>query len=532
MHAMIRRRPDLATVMVAFGLVLRVWRWAQGRSFWLDEEMLAMNIRHHGLSGLTGQLDDDQAAPLGWLWVEKLIAMAFGEGERALRLQPMLYGVGALLLAWWIGRRWLHPAGSAMLVALFACSPTLLTFSDQLKQYSADVFWVLLLIALAARVVEEPADRARRWQFWLLAAAGSWMSMGALLAIPALALVIGGQALLRREWRTVAGHLLPGVVLVTSFAVHYVLSLRFTVQNPYLADFWSGIGYPPDGAGPKGMAKWLVAAWGRLSENPMDLWQLNTDVPWYMGAATVLFWLMTLAGVIVAMRRRVEYGLLLLGVLVSGPLFAVLHLVPLAVRLALWLVPAAYLAVAIAFQAAAQAFPAVWRRARESWIRPIAVAALGYALLLPLVVIVLASRSVHSVAAEPELDDRAAVAWMREQHRPGDLVLLVTSATRALQWYDPQGSLRPFTMVISVPAGSANCDPAAIGHAVEGYRRVIAYSGVRYFPYLDAHEVLRKRVSELGTIVQVRHFGTQGVVYVVDLSPAPATAAPGACLAM
>lgn len=492
--------------------------------------MLALNIRDRSLSGLVGRLGDDQAAPLGWLWMEKLITVALGEGERALRLQPMLFAAGVLVLSWWVGRRWLQPAGAALLVALFAVSPTLLAYSDQLKPYSADVFWVLLLIAFAARVVQDPVNRGKRWQFWLLAAAGLWMSLGALLAMPALALIVGGQALVRRDWRAVSAHVLAGVIFMVSFAGHYFLSLRYTVTSSYMAAFWSGIGYPPDGAGPKGIANWYVAALGRLSEDPLDLWRLSAPVPWYTGASTVLFWLLVLAGLVIALRRHVAAGLLLTCVLVSGLLFALLHLVPLAVRLALWLVPALYLAVAIAFQAAAAAIPALWQRARANWIGPVALTAAGCALMLPLALVPLAVRSAQSLAAEPDLDDRAAVAWMREYYQPGDVVVLVVSAQAALKWYDPDRVLQPRIDVLSVPAGSAACEPNALERAVQGHRRVIAYAGVRYSPYLETYEVLRQRLAELGTIVETQRFGTLGIVYVVELAQSPRPSAPGDCI--
>lgn len=67
-----RRRFDLALIVLILGAALRVWSWARGRSLWLDEQMIAMNIRDRDLLHLSGKLDHEQSAPLGWLWAEKI----------------------------------------------------------------------------------------------------------------------------------------------------------------------------------------------------------------------------------------------------------------------------------------------------------------------------------------------------------------------------------------------------------------------------------------------------------------------------
>jgi hypothetical protein len=94
--------PAIALVVV---VTQRVWFWAQGRPLWLDEQMIALNIRDHGFIDLAGRLDDGQRAPMLWLWAEKCAAIAFGVDERSLRLVPLLFGVATVGVAWWVGRR-------------------------------------------------------------------------------------------------------------------------------------------------------------------------------------------------------------------------------------------------------------------------------------------------------------------------------------------------------------------------------------------------------------------------------------------
>jgi hypothetical protein len=554
------RWADFALVVVLAGTALRIWQWTNNRPLWLDEQMISMNLRDRGLTHLTGQLDNNQSAPLGWLWLQRLVVDGFGTGERTLRLVPLLFGIGTLVVGWLVGRRYLGAVGTVALVGFLAVNGAMVRYSTEVKQYSTDAFCVLLLLGLAGWVVQSPTlGRAVTW--WAVAAVSGWFSMGAILVVPGLALVLAGVAIRERGWRLAARDLaLPGVVWLAFFAVHYELSLRFATGSDYLANFWDGLGYPPR-SGPLAMARWLLRRPEALAGDPLHL---NAGLPdgLWPKAVGALFWLLVAVGLVVAARRRLAYGLLLAAPIASALVLAVLRVVPLAIRLALWFVPALFIAVAVALAAAARllvtALAARRTAARDlagdpargsaaaaqsaTGVRPAAptvsrgravitaVAAAGCLTML-VALVPFGASAVSTAATRPGVDDRAAVAWIQAQHRPGDLVLAVGSATRAFQWYDPDERLRPWRMVLPTPAGG--CDPGALVSATSGYARVIAYSGIRVNPYKDALPVLARRLGELGTITAKRTFGAgDSIVYVVDLhTPRPeAPAADGKCL--
>lgn len=509
-------------LIVVFAATLRVWQWALGHSFWLDEQLIALNIRRYSLAELAGEQDNGTGAPLGWAWLERLILVLFGEGERAMRLPSLVFGVAILVVAWWIGRRWLGQLGGAALVTMLAVNPSMVIYSEQLKHYSADVLWVLLLLTLAGLVVEEPKSRRWIFGFWAVAAIGLWLSMGALLIVPGLALVLGCQALFRHGWRATLPHLPSGLGCAASFLLHYVLSLRHTVGNSYLTSVWSSIGYPPDGIGLRPTYHWFRDQLPILGENPVGLID-----PGISG----LFWWLVLAGVLVAIWHRVEFGLLLAVSLASAVLFSLLHLVPLAVRLALWVVPVLFIAAACCVSAGAALIGHAWHeRVNLPWWKTgmrLGAGALAAAALL--IAVPMAQQTSAILSQDRDLDDRGAIKWMIDQHRPGDLVLLVSGAGRAAAWFDSEGRLNPTQSVVSVPAGP-ECDPQALSRATAGYKRVLAYAGVRYMPYTETYQVLRNRLAELGEIKQTQHFGKLGLVYVVELSGRPAPATPGDCI--
>lgn len=535
------RWADLALVVVLAGAALRIWRWAANRPLWLDEQMISMNLRDYGFAGLVGELDHNQSAPLGWLWLQRLVVDLFGTGERALRLVPLLFGIGTLVVGWLIARRYLGPVGAVVVVGFLAVNEALLRYSTEVKQYSSDAFWVLVLLGLAGWVVEQPTPR-RATSWWVVAAVAGWFSMGAILAVPGFAVVLFGVALwgrwraergrwfaVRTWWPAVRDVALPGVVWLVAFAAHYQMSLRFAANSDYLADFWDGLGYPPQ-SGPRAVARWLLDRPAALADDPLHL---NAGLPSALSPDLVanLFWLLVAAGVVIAFRRRPAYGMLLASPIAVALLLAVLRVVPLAIRLALWFVPVLFVAVAVALDGAARASRSAFA-ARTSPSRAVAVV-IAAVCLAPFVTLAFFGRAaVSATAAEPGVDDRAAVAWMRAEHRPSDLVLVVGSATRALQWYDdPEGRLRPWRMVL--PSASETCDQAALKAATAGYDRLIVYSGIRPQGYRDAVEVLDRRLGELGAVTHKRTFGGgQSVVYVVDLRTPPAGtyAGTGKCI--
>lgn len=511
------------------GVGLRVWLWATGRPLWLDEEMISMNLRSRGLASLTGQLDDNQSAPLGWLWLQRLVVDLAGTGERALRLIPLLFGIGTLVVAWLVGRRHLGTVGTITLVGLCSVNEALLRYSGEVKHYSADAFFALLLLGLAAWVVDRPTIR-RTVTWWAVAVVGSWLSMGAILVVPGFALVLFGVAVRRQGWwLAIRDTALPGVPWLGSLGVLYALSLRFSTGNEYLTGFWDNLGYPPR-SGPLATVRWLL---GRPEELAFDPLHLDAGLP---GAAVPvviwLFWLLVAAGIMVAARRRPGYGLLLAAPLVSALALALLRVVPLAVRLALWSVPALFVAVAVAVAAAVPARPPASAPARRpASARALSAVAAACCLTLLAAFVPFGISAVRYTASHPGVDDRAAVAWMLAEHRSGDVVLVVGSAMRAVQWYDPQRRLRPHRMVL--PTGpDESCDPAALATITAGYARVIAYSGIRLEPYKHAPRVLAHRLAELGTIKQTRTFGGgESIVYVADLDlRGPARLPGGECI--
>ena len=85
-------------LILLVGVLFRLRQYLTGRSLWLDEAMLAINIRNRGFGGFFRPLDYDQGAPIGFLFIEKTFSLVFGTNELSLRLFPFLLGVISLWL--------------------------------------------------------------------------------------------------------------------------------------------------------------------------------------------------------------------------------------------------------------------------------------------------------------------------------------------------------------------------------------------------------------------------------------------------
>src|SRR5215212_2948275 len=87
----------LEGLAIAFGAAIRVVQFSHDRSFWYDELWVALNLQHRSYTRLIYPLDHNQAAPLGFLVVAKVL-LALGHDERWARLLPLLCSLLSIVL--------------------------------------------------------------------------------------------------------------------------------------------------------------------------------------------------------------------------------------------------------------------------------------------------------------------------------------------------------------------------------------------------------------------------------------------------
>jgi Dolichyl-phosphate-mannose-protein mannosyltransferase len=210
-------------VLVALGIALRLAYYLRNPALSSDEAALALNLMHRSYSGLFQQLDVNQAAPPGFLLLQKLAIDVLGPSPYVLRLLPLTGGIAALLLFYPVAKRLVNRRTALVGLGLFAISDPLLVYAGTNKPYSIDV---LVALGLFAVLLALPDRLGMRGSF-MLALAGAiavWLSYASVFVLTAIVGVVLIQVGRRRRFDELARVILPLVLVAGSFVVAYSLT--------------------------------------------------------------------------------------------------------------------------------------------------------------------------------------------------------------------------------------------------------------------------------------------------------------------
>ncbi|HSL45968.1 MAG TPA: glycosyltransferase family 39 protein [Anaerolineales bacterium] len=313
------------SVLLLLGAVLRLRQYFTGRSLWVDEAMLALNIVERGFTGMFQPLDYDQGAPVGFLLVEKIFNSVLGMNEFALRLFPLLAGLISLFLFYFLLRRVTHTAGLLTALALFAFNPRLVYYSSEVKQYIVDVAVTIFLLWIAAPVFR-PAPQKKDFA-WLIAAGliALWLSHPALFVLAGIGLALMITALKRRDYLNLRWIMGMGMLWILNIGFLYLLILKDLSQNAYMREYWEGAFLP--------LPPWSDPGWFlRAIDNTI---RLQFGMPY----ATLFVFALMLVGWVVLLLRNREYAVIFACILLVTLIASGLQLYPVFDRMALFLVP-------------------------------------------------------------------------------------------------------------------------------------------------------------------------------------------------
>jgi hypothetical protein len=383
------------------------------RNLWTDEAWVALAA----LAPTPGAaLTLGRSTPPLYVLTVWGLAQGFGGGEAVLRSLSFAFGVGVVFLFWGAARRLARPAAAFLGLALVAVSPVLVYFSKELKQYSGDAFFAVLLVWLAERLKERPGRRS-----WLtLALAGPLalgFSHGAVFVLPVVLGVL---------WLALDRPQRPRVMYVGAFwglalAAFYFGFIRGQV-DPMLLDYWSGDF--PDLTGVLPFLIWLAGALGRYGHYFFSsfFW---ADWGWLWGVGSSALGLMVLAGT--GPRRLLAYW--------GGPLLlalaaACLHRYPFmghfnGSRLLLFSAPWLYLLAATGLTAA---LAWLWRRPQR-WLAPV---------LAGLILITTQPRALVQEDLSPRANRQALqplTAYLQDHILPGDQIYVYFHAIYPFKYY-------------------------------------------------------------------------------------------------
>ncbi len=399
--------------------------------------MLALNVLDRSFLGLLEPLDAMQAAPVGFLWSERLAVLLLGESERALRLFPLLCGLAGLVLFRRLALRLLAPGAALLAIAVFALNSHAIFFANDVKQYSSDALATIAIVLAATR------GGALR----LLFTGG----IALLFSHPACFVLagVGGARLLdaamRRDRRELLRSAVIALVWVGLFLIAYRVSLQASDEGA-LREFWDEAFLPLP---PRSAKEWLwyVKYPMKLFRDPCAM-QPPVLIAVLCGLGCGSLW-----------RRARTVAVTTIAVLLL-PLFASsLHLYPYKGRFLLFLTPLVTLATA-------EAATLLWKLAdrvhRDGWRKAARVTATLLIVAHP----AFTSLPSFAVAQIRNYDLSGAMAAIASDAHPGDVLCSAVGDAGTEGYYERQFDLpRRGVTVRTLPDCEALLSLATSGHA-------------------------------------------------------------------
>jgi len=214
--------------LVTIGVALRLFHFFDNRSFWIDELYLNVSLVKMGFQELaTLPMAYEQKAPLGYLWAEKLAVVLFGKGEMALRLFPLICGIGSLLVFIPVARHFLKPWGVLVALGVLTLGGPAIYHAVEAKQYSTELFASILSLYFYIRF--RKSHRILALVLWGLGGGLLvWFSYSTIFMLAGIAIAVSTGLLLKQDWKNFFLRIIPFAMWLVSFGlVYYFYMMKF-----------------------------------------------------------------------------------------------------------------------------------------------------------------------------------------------------------------------------------------------------------------------------------------------------------------
>ncbi|MEO5886734.1 MAG: glycosyltransferase family 39 protein, partial [Anaerolineales bacterium] len=429
-------RENLFTALILLaGFLLRLRQYLTGRSLWLDEAMLSLNIVNRNYSELFHPLDYDQGAPIGFMLVEKTFNLILGRNEFSLRLFPLLIGLASLWLFYLLLKRSVYGAGFWVALTLFAFNPRLIYYSSEVKQYIVDVALTITLLLCALPLFQQASRKA----FATLAFVGAlalWFSHPSLFVLAGIGLALFISYFQKRDFTALRSIIWMGTLWLADLALLYSLTLSDLRSNSYMHAYWEDAfaPFPP----------WSDWGWYPIA------FQKNMDTQFGFSYAIGLIFILMLAGWIFLFMQKRALAITLAGILFFTLLASSLGLYPVLERMGIFLVPIGILLIGKSLEIPAQrlrAYPII------STITLLVLS--GFVLYAPF------TRALEQFFTPKYFEHiRPTMEFLQGSWKEGDSLFISNGAVPAFEFYAPMYALNE----ISYTAGRREdyADPNAI----------------------------------------------------------------------
>lgn len=316
-------------IVIVLGILMRLAIYLQNRNLIIDEANIVRNLYERDFIALLKPLRYEQYAPPVFLWMEELLSMFFGFGEKALKLYPLLCGIGALFVFRNIMKRFVGDEAIWLPLALLAFSPYFIEFSATIKQYMPDALIVLVLIQFALQYDMFKMPGKKFWLFWSITGViAICSSMPSVFALAGVGFYYAWQCVRQKKWSHIGLLLLIAVVWLAAFGIYYWYILRPQITSDYLQNYHADYFLY---ATPANAEEW--------KHNWMRLEEILSNTGGYTFVNFILTSIFIITGIVTLLKKRFDV-LILVFVPVLLTLFAAaLNQFSLIMRVSLFLLP-------------------------------------------------------------------------------------------------------------------------------------------------------------------------------------------------
>jgi len=247
------KKTILLYIIFSIGLIILIREYIGGRSLWVDEAMLALNIKK-SFGELLLTLENHQAAPILFLYLSKIFTIIFGLSDYSLRITPLLSGIGSLILFLITIKKIFDPNGRILALSLFIVTDRLIYYINEFKQYSTEVFFAVLFFYFL--VILNEKSKISLKIILIIGFTGIisvWFSFSAIIVILAFIPLLLYRVIKQKQLSIITSSSTFSAIWILNIAVEYFLIYQ---KNPNfkfqpLLEYWTGsfMPFPPKSLG-------------------------------------------------------------------------------------------------------------------------------------------------------------------------------------------------------------------------------------------------------------------------------------------
>lgn len=225
------------------GGILALIQFLSGRSVWMDEAKLAMNIIERSYLELLEPLHSVQVAPIGYLWVQRALFDLFGPHDWVFRLVPLgMYFLGSIALYKVLFMQHIREHVILVMASLFAFCQPLIYYASEIKQYGIDVTLGIVLMYVILKVYKTKTQK-------IIALSLAGMLAITLSNVAVIILTIAGSYAWFRSYKktgNIGNELVYPIFLwLVTFGLYYGAFIHNHPTREFMADYWQSFAYMP-----------------------------------------------------------------------------------------------------------------------------------------------------------------------------------------------------------------------------------------------------------------------------------------------